>query len=213
MTPYRHIIWDWNGTLVDDAWLCVEILNDLLRQNNMKSVTLQEYRDMFEFPVINYYQKIGFDVSSGSFEKIADHFFSAFDERFSECVLRKDAPETITAISQRGVRHFILSATEHNTLLNMVAERFKPGLFSDIQGIKERNAAGKIEEGKAFLNRLNIAPESILLIGDTTHDYQVATALGVDCVLLAGGHQSKERLSSVGTQVADSMQDIADMFA
>lgn len=93
MTPYRHIIWDWNGTLVDDAWLCVEILNDLLRQNNMKSVTLQEYRDMFEFPVINYYQKIGFDVSSGSFEKLRIIFSllltNVFPNAFSEKMRRK----------------------------------------------------------------------------------------------------------------------------
>ena len=30
MGNYRHVIWDWNGTLLDDAWLCVEVLNGLL---------------------------------------------------------------------------------------------------------------------------------------------------------------------------------------
>ena len=43
LQKYRHIIWDWNGTLLDDAWLCVEILNEILRRRNEQPVTHERY--------------------------------------------------------------------------------------------------------------------------------------------------------------------------
>ena len=48
----------------------------------------------------------------------------------------------------------------------------------------------------------------MLLIGDTLHDAEVAAAADVDCVLVAHGHQSKERLKQSGAQVVDSLEAI-----
>ena len=41
---YKHIIWDWNGTLLNDAWLFVEIMNGVLDNRNMDTITLEKYR-------------------------------------------------------------------------------------------------------------------------------------------------------------------------
>ena len=56
---YKHIIWDWNGTLVDDTWLCVEIINKLLKKRNLKLVTIDDYKEKFMFPVREYYIELG----------------------------------------------------------------------------------------------------------------------------------------------------------
>src|SRR5258708_2287908 len=42
---YRHVIWDWNGTLLDDTWLCVEVLNTLLPDTALPPITLGKYPD------------------------------------------------------------------------------------------------------------------------------------------------------------------------
>ena len=50
---YNHIVWDWNGTLLDDRWLCIEAINFVLKSREMRLVSTKEYRDLFCFPVID----------------------------------------------------------------------------------------------------------------------------------------------------------------
>ena len=35
---YSHILWDWNGTLLDDAWLCVEVMNSMLAERDLPQI-------------------------------------------------------------------------------------------------------------------------------------------------------------------------------
>ena len=58
---YKHVIWDWNGTLVDDTWLFVDIMNGVLKDRNLQGITLDDYRNVFDFPVEDYYTKLGFN--------------------------------------------------------------------------------------------------------------------------------------------------------
>jgi phosphoglycolate phosphatase len=71
---YKHIVWDWNGTLLDDAWLCVEILNSMLAARRMQTTTLEQYQNDFDFPVYNYYVKLGFDFSKEDYDTVAREY-------------------------------------------------------------------------------------------------------------------------------------------
>ena len=55
----KRIVWDWNGTLLNDVNLCFECINRLLVSKNLDPlIDLAAYRDIFEFPIQNYYQKV-----------------------------------------------------------------------------------------------------------------------------------------------------------
>jgi phosphoglycolate phosphatase len=70
MKQIEHIIWDWNGTILDDFQLCVEIINGMLIKRNMPTITKDEYSDIFDFPVKKYYKRIGFEFHKDSFESL-----------------------------------------------------------------------------------------------------------------------------------------------
>ena len=74
MKKYRHIIWDWNGTLWDDTWLCVEINNHMLQRRSLPEITADTYRDTLCFPVVDYYCQLGFDYESDSYNRLAEEF-------------------------------------------------------------------------------------------------------------------------------------------
>jgi phosphoglycolate phosphatase len=76
--PYKHIIWDWNGTLFDDAWLCIEIINAMLVRRGLTRLTPEEYEQIFDFPVRDYYSRIGFDFQVEPFEKLSDEFIDRY---------------------------------------------------------------------------------------------------------------------------------------
>ena len=61
---YKHILWDWNGTLLDDSWLCVEVLNGLLKESGKPTITHETYKEHFNFPVIHFYEFLGFETTS-----------------------------------------------------------------------------------------------------------------------------------------------------
>jgi len=207
---YRHIIWDWNGTLFDDAWLCIEIINDLLARRGMPVVDSKSYEEQFTFPVKDYYRAVGFDFAQIPFERLAAEFMEQYDRRRFECRLQPGARQVLDTLASRGCRQSILSAYEQSRLDEMVAFMGLQGLFSHLYGLNDYYSASKVELGKRFLSVLE-SPDAAVLIGDSLHDAEVAEAMGIDCVLIPCGHFSHSRLSTNGNRVLDSLHGVLNL--
>ena len=212
LSKYRHIVWDWNGTLLNDAWLCVEIVNRLLTERGKAPVTLEQYAEIFDFPVSDYYRKIGFDYESEPFEKLAIDFIEEYERRRAECRLQPGASEVLKALNDAGFAQSVLSAYNQIRLEEAVTAFGLRPFFSRLAGLDDHYAAGKAERGKDLLDLLDLPASSILLVGDTRHDYVVAGEMGIDCLLIPGGHCSKERLLSCDVPVLDSLSELAKRF-
>jgi phosphoglycolate phosphatase len=203
---YKHIIWDWNGTLLDDTNLCVELINEVLIKRNLPSLTLQQYRDIFTFPVKDYYAKTGLDFSKEPFEVVGKEWMDGYELRKKECGLSKFTREVLNGIAKLGVPQSILSAYSQSSLIKIIGDFGLSGYFSNLIGLDHIYATGKVELGRNFMTQLGLQKGEALLIGDTIHDFEVASAIGADCILIAGGHQDKERLLKTQVPVYDSME-------
>ncbi|MHC4637846.1 MAG: HAD family hydrolase [Planctomycetota bacterium] len=208
MKKYQHIIWDWNGTLIDDAWLCVEILNEILKQYNKPPVTLDQYRMNFHFPVKSYYELVGFDFNVESFETIADEYLMIYDDRCFECKMQEGVVSVLKTCAEKGINQSVLSACQQKRLEEMIEYYDIGRYFTELFGLDDHFANGKVEKGIQLVEHLNVPPQNILLIGDTLHDYEVARTIGTDCVLLPCGHHSIEKLRESPAAVLDSFADI-----
>ena len=51
-------------------------------------------------------------------------------------------------------------------------------------------------------------PGQALMVGDTVHDWEVARALGVRCVLCSAGHQPAHTLRATGAAVISSLSQL-----
>ncbi len=205
MNRYNHIIWDWNGTLWDDTWLCVEINNHMLHRRGLPPITIETYRDKLCFPVDQYYCQLGFDYETDPYKILAEEFIAEYERRRFECALQDGARELIQTLHSRNILQAVLSAYQHDTLLQAVDYFELIPFFSDIIGLDDIYAAGKVENGKKYIAGLDIAPSEVLFIGDTLHDYEVAEAMGINCVLVANGHNNRSRLEVCGVPVFDSL--------
>jgi phosphoglycolate phosphatase len=97
-------------------------------------------------------------------------------------------------VQAAGLTQSILSAYRHETLCEIVAHFSLTPRFVRLTGLDNIYAHSKIDLGRAWLAELALPREQILLIGDTLHDFDVAAALGVDCLLVSGGHHPAHRL-------------------
>ena len=205
---YRHIIWDWNGTLLDDAWLCVEVINQILRERKLPGVTLETYRSQFDFPVIRYYERLGLPTDPEGFGDLSQQFIDLYHERFRECTLRPGGSSTLEAIRAQGRQMSVLSASRQDFLEQAVRHFGLEEWFDTLNGIDTIHATGKLERGRSCIEALGIPPTDCLLVGDTIHDYEVAHTLGLQCILLANGHHDSARLQATGKPVLESVSEL-----
>ena len=210
---YSHIIWDWNGTIVDDAALCVEIVNELLHQHHLKEVTLNYYKNNFKFPVKEYYKLIGLPITSESYRFLSDYFITNYRERFYQCELQKGILEVLKQFSNLGISQSVLSAASQDDLSRFVSHFSLESYFELTSGVDNILAKGKDSIARNHFDFLGIAKDDILLIGDTCHDHEVADSLGVSSVLLNSGHNSNELLSEVTSCILNSAFELPDFIS
>ena len=206
---YKHIIWDWNGTLVDDAWLCVEIMNDVLYKNQLNSISLFDYREKFIFPVKKYYSRLGFNFNKTPFEVCGLDFINAFKKRKFEASLFSSSRAILSKIKCAGSQNYVLSANHQTVLEETIAFFNLNSFFKGVCGLNHYYATSKIKEGKKLLSSINSDKKYILMVGDTLHDYEVAKNLKIDCALVSHGHNNKNRLEKTSSPVFESLEDLA----
>ena len=204
----KHVIWDWNGTLLDDAWLCVSVVNQLLESRGLPALSMAQYQEVFDFPVKDYYPRVGFDFSREPYEALAHEFIEAYEGRRLECRLQDHARQAIQLLRAQGIEQSVLSAYRQSSLRELIGHYGLEGMFTHVAGLDDQFAHGKLDLGRRLADQLGPDKTGIVLIGDTTHDFEVATAMGIECTLVPSGHQSRARLEACGTRVLDSLQDL-----
>jgi phosphoglycolate phosphatase len=207
---YKHVIWDWNGTIFNDVDLGVQIMNGLLRQRGLPLLSSSSYRAVFTIPVEHYYARLGFDFEKEPFEIVGKLWMDEYERRKLECGLYDGIVGVLDRINELGIGQSILSAYPQHTLEEMVDHYHLRSYFAHITGLDNIYAASKLHLGKALIQRLALGKQETVVIGDTEHDYEVARAIDADCILIANGHQSETRLQSLGVPV---LQDVRHLLS
>ena len=191
-----HIIWDWNGTLINDLDLCVEITGQLLGEHGLPELGRDRHRDRFRIPVKDFYEELGFDLEKVSYESLALEFARRYRRAVTRCSLYHGAKDLLELLKTKEKRQAILSAANEETLKELVLHYDIHHFFDLVCGLGDHLAASKVERGRELLAHWGVESSRIVLVGDMDHDVEVARELGIEALLLADGHQSFHRLKA-----------------
>ena len=194
--------------MINDVWLAVEAMNKMLAKRHLPGIDSKKYKEIFDFPVTKYYLKLGFDFSKESFEELTVEFINGYYQCFNKCKLNEGVEVVLKKISDMGINQSILSASKEDVLIEKIKYFGIDKYFCRIMGLENHYAESKLEEGKEWIVELNLNPQDVLLIGDTIHDYDVSKHMGCDCLLVANGHNSYERLAKLGVEVISTLKEI-----
>ena len=207
---YSHIIWDWNGTIIDDARLCVDLVNELLDEFNLERVTIAYYLNNFSFPVKSYYASLGLPIDSKNYKALSEKFIINYRKSFPNCKLQKGARNCFQYFQRNSIKQSVLSAGNQKDLNDFISFHNVSLFFDFASGVDDVFAQGKAELAKHHFNKIGLPASEVLLVGDTLHDAEVAGELGLNCILFSGGHNSKELLLKPSYPVIDSLEELSN---
>jgi len=205
---YRHIVWDWNGTLLDDAEVCARAISDMCEKRNLGKYTLEEYKDKITYPVISMYLESGFDLEKENFQDICDEYTENYLRYSDKISLHKDSVPVLEKLREKGLAQHIVSASGIVVLRQQVRNYGIEQYFSNILGQDNNRGESKVDLARKLMLLTGCDPNEMLFIGDTVHDHEVASEVGFHCILVSNGHCSEERLLATGAPVFASLSEM-----
>jgi phosphoglycolate phosphatase len=209
---YTHVIWDFNGTLLDDTQLCWQITNDMLVSDGREPISFTQYREWLEYPILGYYEKLGYRFTSEEFAAASEDYHRIYDSRLEEAGLQEGIVAVLEALRDAGLTQSILSAYHQEGLEAAVKSLGINGFFIDIIGLSDKLGGSKVQQALAWMEHRALNPDEMVMVGDTIHDAEVAAALGCGCVLFSGGHNDRKRLAESGMPVIDHMDELLPLL-
>lgn len=208
---YTHIIWDFNGTILDDLAACIESVNILLENHGIARLPDTEtYRRAFGFPVRDYYERIGFDFSKTPYDELAVEWVELYLKYTKEPILTCGVGEMLRRNRELGLEQLVLSACEIEMLTSQLEQLGVKDFFTEIIGLSTIHASGKGDLARAWKEAHPDA--KILYIGDTVHDFEVSRIMGADCALYTGGHHDRARLEACDAFVFDNFLELKNII-
>lgn len=203
---YTHVIWDWNGTLLNDIGASLASVNDMLALRGREPIDIDYYRECIGVPIIKFYEKV-FDMEKEDYSLIIKQYNEGYLRHLNACGLTHGAVELIEYFAKNGVKQAIVSSSNNEQLHENVKKYGVFDYFEAVLGAEDFYAGSKIERAENYLRKSGNA-DKILVIGDLEHDAEMAAELGADCVLLTSGHENRERLYSANAQVISCLNEV-----
>ncbi|MFE7779150.1 HAD family hydrolase [Streptomyces sp. NPDC057445] len=204
-----HLVWDWNGTLLDDIHAVIEATNASFAEIGLEPITLERYRDLYCVPVPLFYERLMGRMPSDEEWVVMDAVFHKhYWQRAETCVLTAGAAELLIERQSSGRTQSLLSLAPHEQLVPIVRRHGIEERFLRVDGRIGGSHVGKTEHMVRHLSALeDVPPERIVVIGDAVDDAVAAAHVGAKAVLYTGGSHSRASLESAGVPVVDTLAE------
>lgn len=205
----RHIVWDWNGTLLDDNDVVLSAVNGVCATFGRRPVSLEEWRAMFRRPIqASYEDLLERDLTEDEWATLDRTYHDAYRESLHTCGLADGGLEALRAWRATGCSQSLLSMWFHDELVPLITEFGLFGFFTRVEGLRRKVGGGsKAEHLARHLEMVGVEPAEVVVIGDVTDDAEAATQVGAHCVLVSTGMASPRALQGTGLPVVDSVPE------
>ena len=208
----KHIIWDFNGTLLFDAQLGVDCDNYVFDTLGLPRITLADYRAHMTMPVRDFYTSLGVDLNVYKYETISRLWLDRFNTHAVAVGLVPGALAAVERLKKLGFTQSILSASYEKSLREQCDALGLSPYMAAIGGLGDESAQKKTDIGRRQMEKLGLHGGDCVLVGDMVADSELAEALNTHCVLVPWGHNSEERLAKTLRPIARSFEELEQIL-
>lgn len=209
-----HIVWDWNGTLLNDNAAVLVAVNDVCAGFGRQALTLDEWRGFYTRPMLKAYERaLARSLNAEEWAEIDRLYHQRYDEQFSTCVLAEGVPDLLKVWHASGRTQSLLSMWFHAQLVPAIADFGLTDLFQRVDGLRaEVGGDSKAEHLAHHVEAQGLNPASVVLVGDVVDDALAAAEVGTACILVTTGVMTRQALESTGVPVVDSIAAALDLI-
>ncbi|MDD6251617.1 MAG: HAD hydrolase-like protein [Oscillospiraceae bacterium] len=210
MKEYKTIVWDFNGTLIDDVNAALSSVNDILRRRNQPAIDLKKYKWAVDSPISKFYDRI-FLPGTVDLKKDCYEFDEGYERHLKTNPIMDGALETVRYFSEHNKTQVVISASQIDKVRKRLNDISLSEYFSEVLARKDLMATDKLYLAEGYFKENGINPEETVVIGDCVADFQMAEALSCDCVLTTKGHQGRDEFKATTAIVIDSLLELKNI--
>jgi phosphoglycolate phosphatase-like HAD superfamily hydrolase len=209
------VVWDWNGTILDDNEAVVAAVNAVCAAFGRDPIELAYWRSIFRRPLLDCYRELlRCELSTADWVEIDRHYHDAYRPLLPITRLAPGIPDELRRWQAEGRSQSLLSMWFHDELVELVTAYGLTDLFTRIDGLRvDTGGHGKTDHLIEHLTALRVDPADVLMIGDVLDDAVAAKAAGARCVLVTTGVMSRPALETGGVPVVDSIAEALAGYA
>ncbi len=196
----KLVAFDWNGTLFADTISCLEGDNAVLATLGIKPLTIKQFRDKFDVPIVNFYKNVGVNPQKALENYMGKEalFHSVYEKRAAKSRTRAHTRTLLAWLKKQKIPAVIIS--NHTVVgINKHLKRFH--LENYFQRVIANEAIGQIFKGRSkgenlknYLKMKRIKPHEVLIVGDATEEIEIARAIEAKVIAITNGYYSTPRL-------------------
>ncbi len=203
-----HVVWDWNGTLLDDLDIVVESVSRSITRHGLPQLDADTYRDHYTRPVRSFYDSLfGRAVDDMEWEDLNKTFHELYFGSVDRATLALDARAALMRVAELGWSQSLLSMSTHDELVRLVKLHDLEEYLSPVSGMTMANGDLKAGSLRAHLAKAGISPSNAIIVGDTPDDHLAASEVGARSVAYDGGSHHRDVLNAIGVPVVDTLID------
>ncbi|MEV8309452.1 HAD family hydrolase [Streptomyces flavidovirens] len=208
-----HLVWDWNGTLLDDISAVIGATNAAFAEIGIEPITLARYRELYCVPIPRFYERLMGRLPTDAEWLVMDE---AFHRHYTElrvvCALAHGVEELLVEWQSAGRSQSLLSMYGHEQLLPVVRQYGIERHFVRVDGRTGPSGGSKAAHMARHVAALGgVTTERVVVIGDAVDDAVAAAHVGARAVLYTGGSHSRASLEPAGVPVVDTLAEAVEL--
>ncbi len=188
-------IFDWNGTLLNDAEHVLAAQNQTMAFLNKPAITMEEMRSVEHIPLLHYYHHFGVDTDTflACYNEVLEQFGVGYKEATDNLGfhLRSGAIDLLSHLKSCGVTLAIISNRQQDRLLQDIQHFGLEGYFDAISGVADKaeiaSGLSKTRRLGEMLAEFDVPSQNCMIIGDTQEESHAASHHGAIGVAILGG--------------------------
>ncbi len=203
----RHVIFDFDGTIVDSMAVAIQLINQLAHKYNLKPMTNEDLDKLRQLPILERFRAA--NISPYQIPRLGLEFTRNYTKSLGHIQVFADMREVILKLKEQGrVLSIISSNSNHNIRKFLVDNDLN--VFDHIYCAK--NIFGKEKTIGNFIRKLNLRPPELVYVGDEVRDIAACQANNIRVIAVTWGFDIKEMLERAHPDyIAQKPADILDI--
>lgn len=190
---YRVIVFDWDGTLIDSQSAIVECMQEASRELGLAIPERERASHVIGLGLQDAMRIVAPDLPAHRYPEFIDSYRRNFLAREDTMRPFPGMPELLGQLKEERALAIATGKSRRGLDRALKATRLE-GHFRASRCADETRPKPHPAMLLELMEELGVDPEAALMIGDTSHDLQMALAAGVDAVAVTYGAHPREGL-------------------